>query len=43
MVSIFNTPKVTIVERSQLEIEQFLEMLRFETRRKLEELPDILM
>jgi hypothetical protein len=33
------TPKVTIVERSQLEIEQFLAMLRFENRKMLEELP----
>ena len=32
------TPKVTIVERSQLEIEQFLAMLRFENRSKVEEL-----
>jgi hypothetical protein len=40
MVSQFsNTPKVTLVERSQVEIEQFLAMLRFENRKKLEELP----
>jgi len=32
------TPKVTIVERSQLEIEQFLAMLRFENRSKVEEM-----
>jgi hypothetical protein len=36
-----STPTVTILERSQVEIEQFLEMLRFETRSKLEELPGI--
>jgi hypothetical protein len=36
--AIFCTPKVTIVERSQVEIEQFLAMLRFENRSKLEEL-----
>jgi hypothetical protein len=42
LVGDFSTPKVTIVERSQLEIEQFLAMLRFENRRKLEELPGIL-
>jgi hypothetical protein len=36
-----STPSATIVERSQLEIEQFLAMLRFETRSKLEELPGI--
>jgi hypothetical protein len=34
--------KVTLVERSQLEIEQFLELLQFETRGKLEELPGFL-
>ena len=33
------TPKATLVERSQVEIEQFLTMLRFENRQKLEELP----
>jgi hypothetical protein len=32
------TPKATLVERSQLEIEQFLAMLRFENRKKLEEM-----
>jgi len=32
----------TRVERSQLEIEQFLEMLRFENHSKLEELTGIL-
>jgi len=37
----FDTPKATIVERSQLEIEQFLAMLRFENRSKFKELPDI--
>ena len=37
-----STPKATLVERSQLEIEQFLAMLRFENRSKLEELPGIL-
>ena len=36
---VLHTPKVTIVERSQVEIEQFLAMLRFENRKKLEELP----
>ena len=36
------TPKATLVERSQLEIEQFLAMLQFENRKKLEELPGIL-
>jgi hypothetical protein len=34
-------PKATIVERSQLEMEQFFEMLRFENRKKLGELPAI--
>jgi len=34
-----DTPKATLVERSQVEIEQFLAMLRFENRKKLEELP----
>lgn len=34
------TPKVTLVERSQVEIEQFLAMLRFENRKKLEEMHD---
>jgi len=38
-VQLSNTPTATLVERSQLEIEQFLAMLRFETRNKLEELP----
>jgi len=38
----FSTPTATLVERSQLEIEQFLSMLRFENRSKLEELPDVL-
>ena len=37
-----NTPKVTLVERSQVEIEQFLAMLRFENRQKLAELPGVL-
>jgi len=37
-----STPSATIVERSQLEIEQFLAMLRFENRSRLEELPDVL-
>jgi len=36
------TPKATLVERSQVEIEQFLAMLRFENRSKFEELPGIL-
>ncbi len=36
---VFGTPKATLVERSQVEIEQFLAMLRFENRKKLEELP----
>lgn len=36
------TAKAAIAERSQLEIEQFLEMLRFENRKKLGELPAIL-
>ncbi len=35
----FSTPTVTLVEPSQVEIEQFLAMLRFENRKKLEELP----
>jgi hypothetical protein len=30
---------VKLVERSQVEIEQLLTMLRFENRKKLEELP----
>ena len=34
----FKAPKLTLVERSQLEIEQFLAKLRFENRGKLEEL-----
>jgi hypothetical protein len=38
----FYTPTATLVERSQLEIEQFLAMLRFENRSKLGELPDVL-
>ncbi len=37
-----STPNATLVERSQLEIEQFLALLRFENRSKLEELPSIL-
>jgi len=41
-VGCFDTPKATLVERSQVEIEQFLAMLRFENRSKLEELPDVL-
>jgi len=32
------TPNETYVERSQLSVEQFLAMLRFETWSKLEEL-----
>lgn len=36
------TPKATHVERSQMELGQFLQMLKFENRSKLEELPDIL-
>jgi len=40
--SIGHIPMVTLVEWSQLEIEQFLAMLRFENRKKLEELPGIL-
>jgi len=36
------TPKATIVERSQLEIELLLAILRFENRSKLEELSSIL-
>ena len=40
--SLRHTPKVAIVERSQLEIEQFLAMLRFENCSELEELPDVL-
>lgn len=32
------TPNETYVERSQLSVEQFLAMLRFETRIRLEEL-----
>jgi len=32
------TPNETYLERSQLGIEQFLALLRFETRSKLEEL-----
>jgi hypothetical protein len=38
----FCTPTATLVERSQIEIEQFLANLRFEHRSKLEELPDVL-
>jgi hypothetical protein len=33
------TPDETYLERSQLSVEQFLAMLRFEHRSKLEELP----
>ena len=32
----------TLVERSQAEIKQFLAMLRFDQRIKLDELPDVL-
>lgn len=32
------TPKATLVERSQIGVEQLLELLRFENRGKLEEL-----
>jgi len=38
----FCTPKATLVEWSQLEIEQFLAMLQFENLKKLEELLGIL-
>ncbi len=37
-----STPNATLVERSQLEIEQFLTLLRFENRSKMEELPGVL-
>jgi len=37
-----STPKVTLVERSQEDEGQFLEMLRFGNRSKLEELSLIL-
>jgi len=37
-----STPKATLAERSQMDVGQFLEMLRFENRSKLEELPDVL-
>jgi hypothetical protein len=33
-----NTPNVTLVERFQVDVEQFLTMLRFENRSKVEEL-----
>jgi hypothetical protein len=36
---VFGTPRVTIVERSQLEIEQFLAMLNFENKSRLAKLP----
>jgi hypothetical protein len=32
------TPKATLVERPQTDVEQFLAMLRFENRNKVEEL-----
>jgi hypothetical protein len=34
----FGTPKATLVERPQTDVEQFLAMLRFENRSKVEEL-----
>jgi hypothetical protein len=34
----FYTPKATLVERPQTDVEQFLAMLRFENRSKVEEL-----
>jgi len=34
-----STPDETYLERSQLSVEQFLALLRFENRSKLEELP----
>ena len=33
-----STPKATLVERPQTDVEQFLAMLRFENRSKVEEL-----
>jgi hypothetical protein len=36
------TPKATLVERSQMDVGQFLEMLRFENRGKFDELSDVL-
>jgi len=38
----YGTPNETDVEPPQSDVEQFLDMLRFETRSKLEELPGIL-
>jgi hypothetical protein len=35
----WSTPDETYLERSRLSVEQFLAMLRFENRSKLEELP----
>jgi hypothetical protein len=35
----FDSPTETFVERSQVEIEQFLALRRLENRKKLEELP----
>jgi hypothetical protein len=41
MASCSCTPKATLVERSQVEIDQFLAILRFDNRKKLEELAEI--
>ena len=38
MRTVFDTPKATLVERPQTDVEQFLAMLRFENRSKVEEL-----
>ena len=37
----FDTPKATLVEQPQTDVEQFLAMLRFENRSKVEELTSV--
>jgi len=34
--SVSGTPNATLVERSQIDVDQFFELLRFENREKLE-------